>query len=151
MKILNRKEIEQLENIIEKNYGTKLNLKKYSVLMTGTEQKIWLSSAKNFYFPPSLKINSVGMNFGKLKRSDKIHLTVEGSQIVGEDASKNVVELDKQQAEKFMRGMDVEVENKIDCEYHNFVIVKSGKDILGSGLLTEKRLENSLPKSRRII
>jgi len=98
-----------------------------------------------------LPLNSVGMNFGKLKRNDKINLTVEGSQMVGAKANKNVVFLDKGSYEKFMGGSDIKLEKEINCECHNFVIVKFGEDVLGSSLFTEEGIKNLLPKSRRII
>ena len=96
-------------------------------------------------------MNSIGMNFGKLKRNNKINLTVEGSQMVGVNATKNIVLLNKENAEKFMRGSDAKPEKEIECEYHNFAIVKFGENVLGSSLLTEKGIENQLPKSRRIM
>lgn len=69
---------------------------------------------------------------------------------MGKDAKKNVVILDEENAKKFMRGSDVKPQKEINCEYHNFAIVKFGEDILGSSLLTEEGIKNQLPKSRRI-
>jgi len=150
MKILGKEEIEIIENIIEKNYGTKVELNKFLVLKT-FEEKIWLATKNLLDLDLSkLQINSVGMNFGKLKRNDKINLTVEGSQIVGAKATKNIVLLNEENAEKFMQGSDMKPEKEIDCEYHNFAIVKFGEDVLGSSLLTEEGVKNQLPKSRRI-
>lgn len=150
MKILEKEEVEQIENVVEKNYGVKVNLKQFLVLKT-FEEKIWLATKNLLDLDLSkLQINSVGMNFGKLKRNDKINLTVEGSQIVGAKATKNVVLLNKENFEKFMQGSDVKPEKEINCEYHNFVIIKFVEDILGSSLLTEEEIKNQLPKSRRI-
>jgi len=150
IKILNEEEIKQIEKIIEKNYGAKIVLSKFSVLKTA-EEKIWIASKDCLKFlSDKLKINLIGLNFGKLKRNDKINLTIEGSQIVGKDVVKNVVYLSEITAEKFLKGSDVKPEKEIDCEYHNFVIVKFNEEILGSSLLTEEKLKNLLPKSRRI-
>lgn len=150
MKILDRKEVKEIEEIIEKNYGVKKDLRRFLVLKT-FEEKIWLATGDLLNLDlEKLQINSVGMNFGKLKRNEKINLTIEGSQMVGPEAKKNVVVLDKENAKKFMQGSDVKPVEATNCEYHNFVIVKSGDDILGSSLLTEKGIENFLPKSRRL-
>jgi NOL1/NOP2/fmu family ribosome biogenesis protein len=150
MKILGKNEVETVENIVEKNYGTGIDLNQFLVLKT-FEEKIWLATKELTDLDLSkLPVNSVGMNFGKLKRNDKINLTIEGSQMVGIKATKNVVLLDKENAEKFMQGSDVKPQQEINCEYHNFTIVKSGEDVLGSSLLTEKGIKNQLPKSRRI-
>jgi len=152
MKILNRRGIEEIERIVERNYGAKLNLDCYVVLIVGVEKKIWLASREILKIElEKLSINSIGFYFGKLKRNDKIHLSTEGSQIVGRFAKKNIVELGEESAENFMKGMDVKNMSRIDCEPHNFVLVRSGKDFLGCSLLTENELQNLLPKSRRIL
>ncbi|MEM5834427.1 MAG: hypothetical protein QXQ69_01095 [Candidatus Aenigmatarchaeota archaeon] len=150
MTFLGREEIEELERILEKNYGTKVSLKDFGVAKD-KEEKIWLTSKEvlNFDFS-KLQVNSLGFNFGKLKRNEKIHLTIEGSQIVGKNATKNIVILNQENALKFMQGLDVKPEKKINCEYHNFVIVKFKDKILGSSLLTEQGIKNMIPKSRRI-
>jgi NOL1/NOP2/fmu family ribosome biogenesis protein len=151
MKILNREEVEQIEEIVEKNYGIKIDLNQFLVLKT-FEDKIWLTTKDILNLDLStLPINSIGMNFGKLKRNDKINLTVEGSQMVGINANKNIVFLNKENYEKFMGGSNVKPEREINCEQHNFVLVKFGGDVLGSSLLTEDVIKNLLPKSRRIL
>lgn len=150
MKILDKEEVERIEEIVESNYGTKIDLKQFLVLET-FEEKIWLATKNLLNLElGKLPINSIGMNFGKLKRNDKINLTVEGSQIVGATAVKNIAVLDEENTKKFMQGSDVKPEKEINCDYHNFAIVKFEEDILGSSLLTEKGIENQLPKSRRI-
>jgi NOL1/NOP2/fmu family ribosome biogenesis protein len=150
MKILEKKEVEAVENIVEKNYGAKIDLKQFLVLET-FEGKIWLATKDLLNLDlRSLPINSVGMNFGKMKRNEKVNLTIEGSQIVGAKATKNIVLLNEENAKKFMQGSDVKPGKEINCEYHNFAIVKFGEDVLGSSLLTEQGIKNQLPKSRRI-
>lgn len=150
MSFLTTEEVEEIERIVEKNYGAKISLKEFAVAR-GKDEKIWIASKEIFTFDLSkLQVNSLGLNFGKLKRNDKIHLTIEGSQIVGKDATKNLALLDEKNAVKFMQGLDVKPKKEINCEYHNFVIVKYKEKILGSSILTEQGLKNMIPKSRRI-
>jgi len=150
MKVLEKEEVENLERMIEKNYGTRVGLNQFLVLF-GSEEKIWLASKEIMNLDMrKFPVNSIGMNFGKIKRNDKVNLTIEGSQMVGKLATKNTVALDEQEAQKFMQGSDVKPQQEINCEYHNFVIVKSGEDVLGSSPLTEEGLQNLLPKSRRV-
>ena len=150
MKVLSKGEIKDLERRIEKNYGSKVNLRDFLVLVN-KKNKIWLVNKEVLNLDLSkLRINALGLGFGKLKRNEKIHLTIEGSQIVGKNATKNLVILDEKNAIKFMQGASVKPKEKINCEYHNFVIVKRGKDILGSSLLLEDGLKNLIPKSRRL-
>jgi NOL1/NOP2/fmu family ribosome biogenesis protein len=150
MKVLEKEEVENLERMIEKNYGTRVGLNQFLVLLS-SEEKIWLASKEIMNLDMrKFPVNSIGMNFGKIKRNDKVNLTIEGSQMVGKLATKNVVALDEQEAQKFMQGSDVKPQQEINCEYHNFAIVKSGEDVLGSSPLTEEGLQNLLPKSRRV-
>jgi NOL1/NOP2/fmu family ribosome biogenesis protein len=150
MKILDKEEVESIERTVEKNYGTEVNLRKFLVLKT-FEEKIWLVTKDLMGIDfDKLQINSIGMNFGKLKRNDKINLTVEGSQMVGAKATKNICILNEVNAQKFMQGSDVKPDKEINCECHNFSIIKFGEDILGSSLLTEDGIKNLLPRSRRI-
>ena len=144
---INKKDVLKL---IEKNYGCRIKIR--GVFLRTTKEKIWLASnaIQNFDFG-KVKINSVGLYFGKLKRNDKIQLSIEGSQIVGRFARKNILELDKKQAMKYLQGFDVRVEKFENCEVNNFVILRFGKDIIGSGILREDgRIENLLPKTRRL-
>lgn len=65
MKVLGKKEVEQIEVIVEKNYGTKVDLKQFLILKT-FEEKIWLTTKYLLNLDSNkLPINSVGMNFGK--------------------------------------------------------------------------------------
>ncbi|MCS7106101.1 MAG: hypothetical protein NZ942_02180 [Candidatus Aenigmarchaeota archaeon] len=147
---LSGEEVREIERIVEKNYGVKLSLKDFTVAKD-KEEKIWLASKEILSFDLSkLQVNSLGFNFGKLKRNEKIHLTIEGAQIVGKSATKNIVLLNEENALKFMQGLDVKPEKEINCEYHNFVIVKFKDRILGSSLLTEEGIKNMVPKGRRI-
>ncbi len=148
-KILSKKEIEELEKLIEKNYGVKISLRDYLVFTS--KEKIWIATKECAkIFSLNILINSAGLNFGKIRKG-KIHLTIEGSQIVGRYASKNVVFINKNSAEKFLKGSDVKAEKEINCEYGNFVIVKSEDEILGSSLFLKDKIKNLIPKSRRTI
>ena len=149
-KILNSKESKEIENMLEKNYGSKFRLRDYIVLITA-DDKVWVCSrglvkidVKNLR-----RVNAIGMYFGKLKRNEKIQLSIEGSMIVGKTAKKNVCSIED--IESWIKGKDVFTECK-NCEKDNFVIVKHEKDFLGSGILREdERIENILPKSRRMV
>ena len=149
--LLERSEVKKIEQIIEKNYGTEIDLLSYSVFKTSTDEKIWIASKQIFEVDLSkLVVNSIGLYLGKLKRNEKMHLSTEGSQLVGKSATKNVVYLDKESSHKFLQGMNVTPEKTVNPEPHNFVIIKSGEEVLGCSLLTEEGIKNLLPKSRRI-
>ena len=149
--LLEMPQVKEIERIIEKNYGTKIDLVKYSVFKTSNDEKIWIASKNIFGVDLSkLAVNSIGLYLGKLKRNEKINLSTEGSQLIGETATKNVVFVDKENVRKFLQGMSVKPEKTVNAESHNFVIIRTEKEILGSSLLTEEGIRNLLPKSRRI-
>ena len=93
------------------------------------------------------RINTVGMYFGEYKKGE-LRLSIEGSQLIGPLAKKNVVELDDKEAIAWLRGNDLNKEG----DWSGFVIVKHNDDYLGSGKYTaDKRLLNFVPKARRLI
>lgn len=90
---------------------------------------------------------SVGVYFATLM-PDGIRLSVEGSQMVGESARKNVVEIDSTLAERWIKGENI----PIPPDFEGYVIVKdkSRNDFLGCGLAKKGTLINFFPKARRI-
>ncbi len=151
-KILNGREIEEIEGIIEKNYGCKAGLHNYKVFMTG-EEKIWIvSNDLDFNLFNTLKrCYRIGIYFGKLKRNQKIKLSIEGAMMVGRKARRNIVMLNKEEAVKFVQGYDAKAEKLIEAEINNFVLVKHREDIIGVGILREGYVENLIPKARRLV
>ncbi len=150
LKILKENEIRHLERLLEKHYESGINLSKFLVFESGIDKKIWIASKTVSRIDLNkINVSLVGMYFGKIKRNDKIHLSIEGSQIVGKNATKNIIDVDVNDAEKFLSGESLEIDKKENCDHDNFVILKSGNDILGSSLLTEKGIKNLIPKSRR--
>jgi len=145
--ILNKKGVEEIERIVEANYGVKIDLQKFLVLKTGVDEKVWIASRDLEKIDlKNLRVNSVGLYFGKVKRNKKIKLSIEGCQIV--KAKKNFVNVNKAQAESFMSGKDIELTDVSGCEQGNFIFVKHGNNWLGVGKLSNTRLENLNPKSR---
>lgn len=90
---------------------------------------------------------SAGIYFATIM-PDGIRLSVEGAQMLGEKAKKNVVEIDSDLAEKWLRGENI----PIPPMFKGYVIVKdkSKNDFLGCGLAKRGTLINFFPKARRI-
>ncbi|MHA1208383.1 MAG: methyltransferase RsmF C-terminal domain-like protein [Candidatus Freyarchaeota archaeon] len=87
-----------------------------------------------------------GVYFGRLEK-DGLRLTIEGAQLIGETAKKNVIELDYDEAVKWMRGEDFQLES----EYQGYVVLKWKNYFLGCGKLKNGVVKNFVPKDRRII
>ncbi len=149
-KILNSKEAREIERILEENYGCKFRLRDFIVLLTA-DDKVWICSRDlaKIDLKCLRRVNAIGLYFGKIKRNRKIQLSIEGSMLVGKTAKKNVALI--KDVEDYMKGKDVFTDCK-NCEKNNFVIVKYGNDFLGCGVLREGgRIENILPKSRKMV
>jgi len=82
-----------------------------------------------------------------IKKERKLRLSLDGSMILKDQISKNVVEIDDEQLELWLRGknLDIKKENGV------YVILTQGtNDFLGCGLSDGKKLINHVPKERRI-
>lgn len=154
MKILNKKEIQEFEKKIIETYGCKKGIfKNLAVLQTGKKDKIWIATRDSFKIDfEQVKINTVGMYFGRINYRNKLKLSVEATAIVGPEATKNILELNEEETWEFLRGMDIEFEEQRikNLSKEKFLIIKSKKNWLGIGTLEGNTLHNSLPKSRRI-
>lgn len=116
----------------------------------------WYQSNKNNLFvlskditkidPGKLRINSVGLYIGEFKKGE-IRLSIEGSQLIGPHAKKNIVELDKNELRLWLRGEDLIKEVKEE----GYVIIKSNTDFVGCGRIKEGKILNFVPKARRLL
>ena len=143
-KVLNSKEVKEIRHILERQYGAGEKLA-YSFLLTGNND-IYVAnqSIKSLDFK-SVRINTIGIYFGELK-DDEIRLSIEGSQIIGPLAKKNVFDTDSKIGRMWMYGLDIPCKE----EFNEFVIIKSGNDFMGAGRYKEGKILNHVPKGRRI-
>ncbi|MEM5836132.1 MAG: hypothetical protein QW040_04100 [Candidatus Aenigmatarchaeota archaeon] len=149
VKEMSEEEIEHLENLLEKNYGVEIDFE--GKLFKTSVEKIWIASKEVFELDSSkLRVNALGLYLGKLKRNEKIQLSVEGAQLVGEKAKKNIAIINEENLEKYLQGFDFSAHKLINCEKNNFVLLKFREDFVGTGILRENYIENILPKARRI-
>lgn len=143
LKILNKKQIKKILEIIKKQYGCKVNLD-YAFLQN-EKNRVYIANKEFADIDlTKLRINSVGLYFGEL-RSGELRLTIEGSQIIGPYAKENVVELDEKESKEWMKGYDLVKETNTK----GFVIIKHKEDYLGCGKVKENKIFNYVPKNRR--
>jgi len=163
LKILNNKEIKEIYEMIDKQWGAKIKLD-YGFLKNNKNRIFVISKDISKIDLSKLRLNSVGMYFCEFDKLG-IRLSIEGSQIVGPKATKNVVELNEEETRKWFKGEDLEKECK-DC--NGFVILKAAKikdfrdtknprdflvnknDFLGTGKYSNKRILNYVGKTRRV-
>src|SRR3989344_7501095 len=123
LKILNSKEIKQIYELIESQWGAKLKLD-YGFLRNLKNRIFIINRDISSVDVSKLRINSVGMYFCEIDRVG-IRLSIEGSQIVGPKAAKNIVALSDQEAKSWLKGEDIQKKCN-DCS--GFVIIKNKND-----------------------
>lgn len=160
-RILNTHEKKDILGMAELQWGAELK-KEFSdkVMLLSAKDKVYLLS-RDFerIDDKNLRIDTAGLYFAELieKKGQKdkvIRLSMEGSQIVGSLAKKNVIELDGDEAALWMKGEDMAKE----ADAEGFVLLKTkndatGKyDFLGCGRYNkaESILYNYVPKARRV-
>jgi len=90
-------------------------------------------------------IEGVGLYFAK-EQIDGIRLSIEGSQFLKEQITKNIFELDERQAEQWMMGNEI----NIKTDKRGFFVMKFKEDFLGTGKISAEKIGNFIPKSRRL-
>lgn len=142
---LNKREINSLINEIKEQFGIK-ELKLDYIFVKNNEDKIYQIS-KNFarLDTRNLRINSIGIYFCKIVKGG-IRLSVEGSQLIGKLATKNIIKLNNEQIKEWVRGNLVDIKT----EHNGFVIIRHGNDFFGCGKIKNNILINYFPKTRRL-
>jgi NOL1/NOP2/fmu family ribosome biogenesis protein len=144
--ILKSKEIKQILSKIEEHWDTEVDLSPNDYVFI-TNNKDRINIVKKEVFNVEVRPYALGIYFGNIVK-DGFRLSLEGSQIVGEKAKKNIVEINREQASKWMSGEDIEV-GEINT-VKDYVLIKFENDILGCGKYKENYILNYVPKPRRI-
>ncbi len=145
LKFLNSKETKEILKLIESQWGAKLKLD--CAFVKNSKSRIFIVNKDiNKIDFSKLRINSIGMYFCDLENG--IRLSIEGSQIIGPKATKNVVEINDEQVKQWLKGEDLEIEDKNN--YSGFVIIKNKNDFLGTGKIKDNKILNYVNKGRRV-
>ncbi|MDD5254189.1 MAG: hypothetical protein PHG05_03770 [Candidatus Nanoarchaeia archaeon] len=143
-KFLDSKEKKQLLMRISKQYGIN-ELKLDYIFLKDQKGKIYLISNKLREFDRErLNIVSYGLYFAR--EESELRLSIEGSQLIGKNATKNIIELNEKQIKQWMQGLDIDIDS--DCD--GFVLIKHNKDFYGCGKYKDNKILNFISKDRRI-
>ncbi len=143
-----------LANKYAKEFFKKLNehwgcesqevLSRFAVLRS-TKDKIYLMSKDVEQVELSNKrLDSIGLYFADV-HDDNIRLSMEGSQLLGPIATRNVIDITEQELKQWLRGEDLAKQG----EWEGCVIIKYGADFIGSGKYSNGTIYNFVPKTRR--
>lgn len=135
--------------MIRDNFGYQGQLE-YGFLKSG-KNKIWLISKDISRLDlRELEIARVGIYFCRTDFKELLRLSIEGSQLIGPECNKRVLEIGKERTKRWIKGKNLNFERELEVR-SGFVLLKNGEDYLGCGKLVEKKIWNYVPKERRII
>ena len=144
MRFLNARERKRLIELLREQYG--FDKRPDYVFLLSEKNRIYIinSEIRRLDFD-RLNVNTIGLYFGEV-HDNEIRLSIEGSQIVGPHADRNVIEVNAKDAREWMRGEDIHY----DYPSKKFVIIRCGNDYMGCGRAKGNRILNHVPKTRRI-
>lgn len=115
------------------------------VYLQNNKEKVYVVNRDIEYFPlNNYRIDRMGLYIGKWF-SDGFRPSLDGSMLLGPLATKNVIEIDKEQKHTWLKGFTL----KFDLP-DGFYFVKYNNDFLSSGKLKNKEIQNSISKERRL-
>jgi NOL1/NOP2/fmu family ribosome biogenesis protein len=143
MSILNSKEKKDFYAKLKEQWG--IDFSTQHGLLKNSEEKIYvMNSSISTVDVGKLRINSLGLYIAEWKNS--LRLSIEGSQLLGSLAKKNIIEISKDDAGRWLMGEDLNTSENIK----GYAIVKCGKDYLGSGHVKYGIITNFVGKNRRV-
>ena len=143
--ILNSKETKDIILKIQDQYGNCPALD-YAFLRSQRE-KLYVANREVFDIDlTKININSLGIYFAEDKNNE-IRLSIEGSQIIGPHAKKNVVDISDEEVKEWLHGHDLDTDKE---DTPGFVIIRNKTDFYGVGKLKNKKIANYVSKVRRL-
>lgn len=147
IQILNRKQTKEIEEYLWEQFGA------HEIpgrLFQLGEEKIFLFSGEASdqdirELEGMVPVERLGVYFAKVMNGE-IRLSIEGTQILKDQIKKNIFELDRDQAEKWMQGQEL----NIHTGKKTFFVMKYQNDFLGCGKASEEKIGNFIPKTRRL-
>ena len=146
MKPLTSTDKKRIINALNEQFG--ISKLPYLIIQFGKEKlRVYsgnLLKEELYHLNNELRIENIGLYFAKWE-NDGIRLTLDGVQLLKNQISKNILELDDKQAEQWLKGNDLDI--KTD---RSWKILKHKNEFIGWGKSTEERITNFMPKERRI-
>jgi len=140
--ILNKKEARRFIEQVNERFSSEFSTD--DVIVKTNRDRVILARKEMFDLQIQ-RANSFGLYFAELV-SGMIRLSIEGSQLVGPTAKRNVIDLDDREMFEYSRGENIT--NRWGTL--GFVIVRHGNDFFGTGKATPNSILNYMPKERRV-
>jgi NOL1/NOP2/fmu family ribosome biogenesis protein len=149
LKFYTKQEKEKLVQQLNEQFG--IEKLPWEVAKLGKERIILfsgdMSEKELIKFDYLARIEGVGLYFAKIDEHTKdIRLSIEGANLLKNQITKNIFEMDEKQAAQWMLGQEL----NITTGKKGFFIMKFKDDVLGTGKISENKISNFVPKSRRL-
>jgi len=148
LRILNTREKRKILDSLKYTYGFNGELE--GILFLSSKQKLFLLTGGFDVIEKGeerqLRIDKAGLYLGEVL-PEGIRLSIEGSQLIGPSAKKNVLIIDDEQLEPWVKGKDLELRG---FDKEGFFIIKYNKDFLGCARIKKNKVQNLVTKNRRI-
>jgi len=147
LKIFSQKEKQNIVEKLKKQFGIK-NVE--GIFIKRGEERLFLfqgdfTQKQIQELERTIPIERVGIYFGKIIHNE-IRLSIEGVHLLKNQITKNIFELNKEQAELWMKGNELEIQTG----KKGFVMMKYKDNFLGCGKASELKITNFIPKNRRL-
>ncbi len=149
VRVLNKSEKSEIEKKLREQFGIDKIPEK--IIMSGKERLFFYSGGLDAWQIKKLEeitfIERLGVYFAKIDEStNDIRLSIEGTQILKEQISKNIFEIPDEHVEDWMKGHELNIQTGMK----GFVVMKHKDDFLGTGKASENKIGNFIPKNRRL-
>jgi NOL1/NOP2/fmu family ribosome biogenesis protein len=150
LKILNSKEVKEIHQKLEYQFGFTGKLD-YVFLLSEKKEKLYLFNKDLGKIDlGKVRVDAMGLYFASFYE-DQIRLSIDGSQMIGPQCTKNVLEVTKPQMQQWLMGEKLQMaEVPGAAEAKGFVILRWGKHYLGCGKIVGELILNYIPKTRYI-
>ena len=145
LEILKSREVKEIQQMLKERFGFDRRLD-YIFSKSG-KGRVWIFSKEVDKIElRDLNVEAIGLYFC-FREKNALRLSIEGAQLIGKYAKKNVIELDEERVQRWIRGFDLNVEEKVE---NGYVILKFKEDIIGCGKYKDGKLLNIVRKGRRV-
>ncbi len=149
LQILNGKQAKEIHEELKEHYGFAGKIEAV-FLLSEKKQKIYLFTRDVAEIDlTKFRIDSMGMYFGALY-DGKFRFSIEGSQMIGAQCTKNVFELTREEMQQWLKGEKITLNEEQKENMEGFVLVKYKNDFLGAGKVAGDMILNYVPKTRYI-
>lgn len=145
--VLTEEEKKKVEELLANQYGITEALTNYVAIASG-ENRIRITRKEVLEFSWKLKrVVNIGLYVAKLVENE-VTLSIEGTQLFSSLIKKNIINLTMDEAEKWMRGEAIKIEN---VPISRYIVAKFNDIFLGTGRVGKDGLiYPQIPKNRLI-